>query len=1064
MPEEPKEGGLEMEPTMGQAQNQYKLLLNVIPRGGKLERRPALEGVRLGFGYPGRDAASTYGFQYNAAGTTGTAADHTTEQVATSIRVKLGAGSGSDTPIPANGSSFTLSFSPGGVAMEIKVAFSSGSGPSDAAFQANGTNKVILDIYTGDSDTNDCLEIAVQIRDALTIITVPHGHVSSGAANGVNLFGWTVAVGGSAGAREVNLTANLAVASDFEMAYAEDSDSNNTILITTQTQAQSKAQHTGKWWVKPSMSPLDHEKELYLISNQGAEPFTTSTIQAVDRTPKYERQDIVEGIDVEIVNGKLICIYGARQRWLQSGGADSYTGATISTGASMKDVRLRVSVHSLSDPGIGRLLVSQTESANRRISTLGINNSHAYNAVRYWEKRISRIGSGFMLTGYGVGGSRWKTGYGWDTMVEQEFATDLAGVVTKTSEDVDDPEGLLLFNGGKLRWFRVDDPVYNMDRIDETNSVYTKKRPRNAFMFLDSEGQPVWYGFRRGDPMELQAGIDSANVLINSENDQLSDDGTKLFVDSGTLWFAETMNPHSLPMQGFYTAIAGSRSSEIVGLARFSSGTACFTRDTIEFAQGYFSGYKGQIKLIHTGIGADARWGVKEIAKGVAFLNKDGVHHLSQEQGGSQVGRVAAFDPLFGDGVDFERTPYSDLVVGDSGTETVPNHPNANTDIPSIYAQGLDAANVMRSIPFGHYRVDKTRIDRAVAGVWEDLYLCAVSRDIDDSGDENRLVLCWNYKENTASVWLLPKFMGIRGFAYDGSISAPYVMTRFGLAKFGSKKDPDIPFFKVYAGESPASTYNLTVGGSNHEWYTRTYSIFTTNDNAGIYDLDPEMNVPTGYPVVTQWDTHWPPVIVAGQTNFISGGGEAFVIPKIMITHGKNRYGWSRVVGKDQGDYPHYKYDDDVDMRIQVWGNQTDIEAGTLGENYGNDMSTDQSVYDMKSLTMSDVGMLGSLYKGNSEKEFRAVRVDPVRIDGGSKTVDHTHGHVKYGSTVVSYTDYANNQMPSRRTRGPILRTSAGRSGVVSTKQQVQFYTLDSGDIKSVSFEIKIVVKPGGRG
>ena len=899
MAEEPQGGGLEMQPTMGPAQNQYKLLLNVIPRGGKLERRPSIEAVRLGFGYPGRDAGSNYGFQYNADGTTGNNADY----------VDRG------------------------------------------------------------------------------------GHTSTPSA-------------------DVN------------------------------------GQYVGRWWSKPSMVPVDHEQDLSASS------------------PKYERQDIVEGVDVEIVNGKLICIYGARQRYGQTTGADSYTGATINQAVSSGyDLRLRVSAHSLSDPSIGRLLISQTESAKRRISTFKVDNLHAYKAVGFWEKRISRIGTAFMLTGRGVGGAQWKTGYGWDTMVETDFSTDLAGAVTTVTSDVYDPEGLLLFNGGKLPFHKVDEPVYNLDRIDETNSVYSVRRPRNAFVFLDSEGQPVWYGFRRGDRMELQAAISPANVLLSGKEQGLVDStGTKLLMTPGTLWFAEAMNPHCLPVQGHMTAVSSSRSPDVVGLARFGGGTACFTHDTIEFVHGYFSGYKGQIKLIHTGIGSDARWSIKEIASGVAFLNKDGVHSLSQDQGGPTVTRVTAFDPLFGEGVDFERTPYSDLVVGDSGTETVSNHANTNAFLPGIYAQGIDSMNVMKSLPFGNYRVDKTRLDRAVACVWEDLYLCAVSRDIDDAGDDNRLVLCWNYKENVASVWLLPKFNGIRGFAYDGGISAPYIMTRYGLAKFGSSKDRDIPYAKSYVGVAIGDTHNSTTGHSSG-WYTRAYGLWNTADNPGILDLDPDVNVATG--ASTTWaDTFWLSVPVAGQSNFISGAGEAFVIPKINITHGKNRYGWSRVHSKDQDDWAYYKYDDDVDMRIQVWGNQTDIEAGTLGENYGKtDHSSAESDYDMKSLSMSDVGMLDSLYKGNNEKEFRAIRVNPVAIDGGGKTADHTHGHLRYGaSPTTPFSALSTSYQPSRRTRGPILRTSTGRSGITSTKQQVQFYTLDSGDILSVSIEVVPVVKAGGRG
>jgi len=496
------------------------------------------------------------------------------------------------------------------------------------------------------------------------------------------------------------------------------------------------------------------------------------------------------------------------------------------------------------------------------------------------------------------------------------------------------------------------------------------------------------------------------------------------------------------------TAVTSSRSPEVVGFARYGGGTAVFTRDTIEYAQGYFSAKAGQIKLIHTGVGADSRWCIKEVGNAVAFLSKDGIYHLK----GNDITRVNAFDGLFNGGVEFERTPYSDLVVGDATTETVSNHANSG----SRYAQGLDKSRQQESLPFGHYRVDKTRLDRAVAGVWEDLYLCAVSREIDDPGDDNRMVLCWNYKENLGSVWILPKYMGMRGFAYDGSISTPYIMTRYGLAEFAGSKERDMPYVRIDGSSNIQSDINSTTNWRTKVHYTHGNQ---TTGSTPDRDLIPESHYATGSSV-TVADVEHLPVVMAGQTQFLHIDGSAFTIPEVSIMHEKNQYGWARKSSKDQDDWAFFLKDDDIDMRIQVWGNQTDIEAGTMGENYGNsEFSSTSSDYDMKSLSMSDIGMLDSLYKGNNEKEFRAIRVHPENVDGGTKKVDHTHGHMRYGSGSFSDAD----QMPTRRTRGSILKTSTGRSGTISTKQQVQFYTIDTGDIHAVSIAVDVVVKPGGR-
>ena len=139
--------------------------------------------------------------------------------------------------------------------------------------------------------------------------------------------------------------------------------------------------------------------------------------------------------------------------------------------------------------------------------------------------------------------------------------------------------------------------------------------------------------------------------------------------------------------------------------------------------------------------------------------------------------------------------------------------------------------------PWKHFQVDKTRLDRAVGAVWGDHYILFVSRTIDDTGDDNRLALVWNWKENGFSTWLLPKNMGVRGWAYDGTLSCPYVMTRYGLAMF----DPD--------------------------W---------TNDEAWVHSTSEvaRNTIDTGIPI---------PVL--GQTHRFPATGDGFVVPHATVTH-----------------------------------------------------------------------------------------------------------------------------------------------------------------------------------
>ena len=186
-PEEQKDVRLELQPTMGPAMNQYELLLNVVSRGGKLTRRPAIIAQRLGFGYPGRAAPDgsndNWGFQYNAGVTS--------------------------TPDYAN----------------------KGGHTSDPTDEENG-------------------------------------------------------------------------------------------------------QYVGTWWIRNGVSPWSHKHAMDHATKMEF-PVGAQTLANVYRADKYIVHDIVEGIDVEFVNGKLICMYADRQRHgSREDTTDAYTSSELMTVAS----------------------------------------------------------------------------------------------------------------------------------------------------------------------------------------------------------------------------------------------------------------------------------------------------------------------------------------------------------------------------------------------------------------------------------------------------------------------------------------------------------------------------------------------------------------------------------------------------------------------------------------------------------------------------------------------------------------------------------------------------------
>ena len=480
---------------------------------------------------------------------------------------------------------------------------------------------------------------------------------------------------------------------------------------------------------------------------------------------------IEEGIDIEIISGKLVCLYLSRK---VSGTSDP-DGSKIYMGWSW---------HMPGDPRFG---THHTENGSNTINFFvggkhvsdlyigaevqhaytGFNKPqlHAYTQAQYWERRIHRRTSSFMITGKNVGAA----------MVTGDI------IATPTIQNNMYPDGIMEWSNDQLLIMGIPgDMTANssgyIPRTDDFNSIYVGHAPKNAFAHGERRGQTLWYGFTDGDKFDLSATLPTDDVLHDIPQFDLSGDRLAVTVRKSTVWYSEIDSPVSLSGAGATTIKSGENSSEVVGIAEFGRGTVVFTRNTIHYLQGVGAWLEGDSsrEALHQGIGADSRWSIKEVGGGVAFANKDGLHYLDKN---NRLIKQDAFDELFGDGIFTERGPYDGLrgvtLAGDSSDGLINDAVNAD-----VY-------------PWAHFQIDKQRLDRAVGGVWEDLYILFVSRTEDDAGDDNRLCLVWNWKENTHTVWLLPKNMGVRGWAYDGTLSAPYVMTRYGVAVFDTSATQD---------------------------------------------------------------------------------------------------------------------------------------------------------------------------------------------------------------------------------------------------------------------------------
>jgi len=568
---------------------------------------------------------------------------------------------------------------------------------------------------------------------------------------------------------------------------------------------------------------------------------------------KYNPSNLIEeGIDVELIHGKLVCMYLTRKM--------------INVADSDESILMAWSWHMPGDPRLGcnkgdDFLAGSTgfvssyflgsESADGH-GLVGFNRAglHAYTMASYWDKRIHKVLDAFMMTGKGVGLSHIGAGVVNAPVAQGSLSAD----------------SIVLWNGLPLKMMGVPEVITtdssgNISRTDPFSSIYATHAPKSAFAHTDRLGQTVWYGFRPGDIYTLQSALPDADVTVNIPPGDLSEDRIDITMGSYDVWYSEPNNPMSLPAVGIIPVLNGSRAAEVVSLSEFNHGTVVFTRDSIQYISGIGSDAESASRrVISMGMGADSRWATKEVGNGVAFCNKAGLHFLDPR---GSVRRLVAFDELFNEGVVAEREPYSGQQGGTGVT----------SDDGLIYK----ADNNGDVYPWKHYQVDKTRLDRAVGAVWGDLYILFVSRTIDDTGDDNRLALVWNWKENGFSTWLLPKNMGVRGWAYDGTLSCPYVMTRYGLAMF----DPD--------------------------W---------TNDEAWVHSTaeTARNTIDTGIPI---------PVL--GQTHRFPATGDGFVVPHATVTHTAKL--------DDAADVGPTEVGSALAMHIQMWTQTSELSIARHDRN-----------------------------------------------------------------------------------------------------------------------------------
>ena len=618
-----------------------------------------------------------------------------------------------------------------------------------------------------------------------------------------------------------------------------------------------------------------------------------ATLNGASSSTQYNPTNTIEeGIDVELIHGKLVCMY--------------LTRASVNVAAEDERVFLAWSWHMPGDPRLGcnkgfnflagtnnpvsSYYLGHEAAAGHGLTGFNRPGQHAYTMASYWDKRIHKVLDAFMMTGKGVGLSYIGGGI----------------VSAPTVQGSLNADSIVLWNGLPLKMMGppeviTTDSSGNISRTDPFSSIYVDHAPKSAFAHTDRLGQTIWYGFRPGDTYVLETALPDADVTVNIPPGDLSADKINVTMGSYDVWYSEPNNPMSLPSVGIIPVLNGSRAADVVSLAEFNNGTVVFTRDSIQYITGIGSDAESASRrVISMGMGADSRWATKEVGGGVVFCNRAGVHFLDPR---SQARRLIAFDELFNDGIVAERSPYN-AQQGGTGVAS---------DDDLIYT----ADNTGDVFPWKHYQVDKTRLDRAVGAVWGDIYLLFVSRTIDDTGDDNRLVLVWNWKENAFSTWLLPKNMGVRGWAYDGTLTCPYVMTRYGLAMF----DPDWTNDEIWV-HSTAETARNTIA--------------------------------TGVPV---------PVL--GQTHRFPATGDGFVVPHTTVTH--------TVKLDDSVDDGPTEVGSALAMHIQMWTQTSELSIARYDRNTND-------IVNAKNLVLQNLykGSFKGFRKAAASGDFHNRRPEPV--------------------------------------------------------------------------------------
>lgn len=529
---------------------------------------------------------------------------------------------------------------------------------------------------------------------------------------------------------------------------------------------------------------------------------------------------IIEGIDCEIVHGKLVCAYLLKE-------------------SSTTKLQLAWSWHWPSDPQLGtssaQIAVTHSESDTSSISDSEYPKLHTYVAAQYWNRRIVNMRDFFGIFGYGVGGDR-MIGYA------------ATGTVDNNSIPILEAQQLMMdcaptdltYMGGT-----------SIVHADGSSSSYVAHGPKDCFAHYDKHGQAVYYGFR--NQTYTYDGIASNEHLIpvlSNINE------SSVIMRPFVVQFAEPLRPASMhsTAAGQLTGTSSGLNDEVVGMAELGDGTIMFTHSGIYYVSGLTGfGGEGKMEVISSETGSDARHSIKSAGGKVFFANADGLFVYSL---GGEPLRITAFDELFNNGITTDKGPYS-YYQGDTD--------NSSAGQTVLEMQKLETHDCT---PWGYFRVDARRLDRAVGCVWDDLYILFCSLTDHEPGDDNRFGLVVNHRTGATSTWLLPKNMGVRGFAYTGdSDETPYVMTRYGLAVFEDSFSRDLVWSTSGSGASLATAKHTT------EPYPCAFA-----------------------------QSRWVPVV-----------GESTILPTVNIVH---RMPTDSAV------------DVDMKMRLQAWGQSADFNAG----------------------------------------------------------------------------------------------------------------------------------------